>query len=67
MKMQQVVEIAKQWGIPYKIGFSKEKLIREIQIKEGYQPCFRRQSFCDEKECLWMDECLPTGGPHVDA
>ncbi len=59
MKMREVIEIAGKWGIPYKIGVSKEKLIRAIQVREGYQPCFRRQATCDEKGCLWMEDCLP--------
>ncbi len=61
MKMQEVIQIARKWDIPFKVGLSKEKLIRSIQVQEGYQPCFRRQSVCDEKGCLWMDDCLPPG------
>ena len=58
MKMQEIIVIAKKWGIPYKVGLSKEYLIREIQKKEGYAPCFRRENVCEEKECLWMDDCI---------
>ncbi|HLA04784.1 MAG TPA: hypothetical protein VJZ16_02260 [Syntrophales bacterium] len=42
MKMQEIREIAKKWGIPFKVGLSKEKLIREIQIREGYQPSIKQ-------------------------
>ena len=28
MKMQEVIEIAKRWGIPYKVGISNEMMIR---------------------------------------
>ena len=59
MKMQEVIVIAKRWGIFYKIGLSKPDLIREIQKREGYTACFRRQDFCEEKECLWKEDCLP--------
>ena len=60
MKMNEVIEIAKRWDIPYKVGLSKEKLIRSIQVKEGYQPCFHSKSGCDEKGCLWITDCIPT-------
>ena len=60
MKMQEIRVIAKQWGVPYKLGISKQDLIRAIQKKEGYTPCFRRESVCEEEECLWKDDCMPT-------
>lgn len=59
MKMQEIIAIAKSWSVPYKIGLSKQDLIREIQKKEGYTPCFRRESVCEEKECLWKNDCVP--------
>ncbi len=49
MKMADVIKLAKRWDIPFNFGCTKENLIRAIQIKEGYQPCFRRQRMCDEK------------------
>ncbi len=58
MKMYEVIIIAKKWDIPYKIGMTKGDLIRGIQKREGYTACFRRQDFCEEKECLWMDDCI---------
>jgi hypothetical protein len=61
VKMYEVVKIARRWEIPYKVGVSKEKLIRAIQVKEGYQPCFRQQSACDGKGCLWMADCISPG------
>ena len=36
MKMNEVLEIAKRWDIPYKIALSKEKLIGAIQVKEPF-------------------------------
>jgi hypothetical protein len=59
MKMQEIKEIAKKWGIPFKVGLSKQHLIRDIQIREGFSPCFRTKASCWEKECLWLDECIP--------
>ncbi len=60
MKMYEVNEIAKRWDIPVRVGVSKEKMIRAIQVKEGYQPCFRSKSVCDERGCLWMADCITT-------
>ncbi len=59
MKMKEIIVIAKKWGIPYKVGLSKQDLIREIQNKEGNTPCFRRESVCEEEACLWMADCIP--------
>lgn len=46
MKMQEIKEIAKRWGIPYKVGLSKADLVWSIQEKEGYTACFRRDDGC---------------------
>ena len=58
MKMQEIVKIAKGWGVAYKIGLSKADLIWAIQEKEGYRACFRRDAHCDGQECLWKDDCV---------
>ncbi len=59
IKMQEIIAIAKEKGITYKVGVSKADLIRMIQAREGYTSCYQRQNFCDEKECRWMDDCVP--------
>ena len=58
MNMKKIIEIAKKWNIPFRIGMSKEELIHSIQIKEGYRPCFRTVVACDEGNCLWRDDCI---------
>ena len=58
MKMQEIVAIARSWGIPYKVGLSKADLIWSIQDKEGYRACFRRDDACGGGECLWKDDCM---------
>jgi hypothetical protein len=58
MKMPEIVEIAKKWGIPFKVGLSKAELIWAIQKKEGYTACFQRNSSCTGEGCLWKDDCL---------
>lgn len=57
MKMQDVRVIAKKWGVDARIGRSKKDVIRDIQIKEGYTPCFQTRTECDE-DCLWKPDCL---------
>jgi len=57
MKMQEVRQIAKKWGVDIKVGRSKQDIIRDIQIKEGYSPCYRTKEECEE-DCLWKADCL---------
>lgn len=60
MKMQEVREIARQWNVNARIGRSKQEIIREIQVREGYSPCYRTREACP-RDCLWKEDCL-TGG-----
>lgn len=57
MKMQEVREIAKRWRVDIKVGRSKQEIIRDIQVKEGYSPCYRTKEEC-EGDCLWKLDCL---------
>ncbi len=57
MKMQEVRTIARKWGVDARIGRTKQAVIREIQIKEGYSPCYRTKDACGEA-CLWKEDCL---------
>ena len=57
MNMQEVKTIAKTWGVDVKIGRSKQDIIRDIQTREGYSPCFRTRKEC-EYDCLWKGDCL---------
>jgi len=58
MKMQQVREIARKWGVDIRVGRSKQDIIRDIQIREGYSPCYRTKVACGQ-DCLWKPDCLP--------
>ncbi|MCX5841978.1 MAG: SAP domain-containing protein [Deltaproteobacteria bacterium] len=60
MKMLEIREIAKQGGVNARIGRSKQDIIRDIQIREGYSPCFRTKEEC-ESDCLWKSDCLKNG------
>ncbi len=59
MNIKQIRERAKNIGIkPGKLR--KVELIRLIQKGEGNFPCFdtERVENCDEKNCLWREDCL---------
>jgi hypothetical protein len=57
MKMQEIREIAKKLGINIKVGRSKQDIIRDIQVKEGYSPCYRTMDDCGS-DCLWKSDCM---------
>jgi hypothetical protein len=57
MKIQEIREIARQWNVNAGIGRSKQDIIRDIQIREGFSPCFRTKEACDN-DCLWKGDCL---------
>ena len=58
MKMQDVREIGKRWGVDVKVGRSKQDIIRDIQAREGYSACFKTQDTCIYADCLWRKDCL---------
>lgn len=60
MKMNEIRKIARQWNVNARIGRSKQEIIREIQIREGFSPCFRTKEACDS-DCLWKSDCLAMG------
>ncbi len=57
MKMQEVRSIAVSWGVDARIGRSKQDVIRDIQIREGYSPCFGTRTSC-HNDCVWKTDCL---------
>ncbi len=57
MKIQEIRKIAKKWGIDTRIGRSKQDLIRDIQTKEGFEPCYHTRKECDN-DCLWKLDCV---------
>ncbi len=57
MKIQEIRQIAKKWGVDAKVVRSKQELIRDIQIREGNAPCFHTKEEC-ENNCLWKGDCL---------
>lgn len=57
MNMQEIRKIAKKLDVDARVSRSKQSLIRDIQIREGYDPCFRTKEDC-ENDCLWKEDCL---------
>ncbi len=57
MKMNEVKKIAFTWGVNVSPGRSKRDIIRDIQFREGYSPCFGTKEACDE-DCLWKADCI---------
>lgn len=57
MKMHEIRKIAKKWQVDARIGRSKQEVVRDIQIREGFSPCFRTREVCDS-DCLWKSDCL---------
>ena len=57
MTMAEVKRIAKNWGVDTRVGRSKQDIIRDIQIAEGNEPCFRTKATC-EHNCLWKKDCI---------
>jgi len=57
MKMNEVKKIAITWGVDARPGRSKRDIIRDIQVREGYSPCFGTKEACDE-DCLWKADCI---------
>ena len=56
MKLQEIRQIAKTWGVDAGVRRTKQDIVRDIQIREGYEPCFRTKDAC-ENECLWRKDC----------
>lgn len=57
MKIQEIRGLAKAWNVDARIGRSKLDIVRDIQVAEGYSPCFRTKDKCSE-DCLWKDDCI---------
>lgn len=57
MKMDKIRNIATAWGVDAGSGRSKQDIIRDIQVREGYSPCFGTKETCNE-DCMWKDDCI---------
>jgi hypothetical protein len=59
VKINEIRAIAEKMSLsPGKM--KKEALIRAIQEKEGYTPCFKQGRYpCDQYDCCWRTDCKP--------
>ena len=59
MDIRDICHIAGQLGINA-AGKGRADLVRAIQRAEGIDDCFGLAAVkeCDEKSCLWRDDCL---------
>jgi hypothetical protein len=51
MKIHEIRNIAKIWGVDAKSGRSKQDIIRDIQICEGYSACFGTKKSANTNAC----------------
>lgn len=58
MKMKELREIARTWQVDAKAVRSKQDIVRDIQRREGFEPCFRTRTVCDQHGCLWREDCI---------
>ena len=62
MDLNEVKKIAQERGVQNP-SENKTELICQIQIKEGYSPCFstEKRNGCDQLQCLWRSDCVAPG------
>jgi hypothetical protein len=58
MKMKELREIAKTWQVDARAVRSRQDIVRDIQQREGFEPCFRTRTVCDQRGCLWREDCI---------
>lgn len=59
MRMSEIENKARKFGIKNTWSFSKKDLIKTIQRKEGNFDCFGSASnYCDQSACCWRGDCL---------
>jgi predicted metal-binding transcription factor (methanogenesis marker protein 9) len=59
MKLAEIQKKAQNLGLDYG-KFKKDELIRNIQLKEGNNSCFKAmKTSCDQYGCCWRDGCKP--------
>lgn len=56
--MQEVKKIAENLNVSTRVGRTKAEVIRDIQIREGFTPCYGTTRTCDQMNCLWREDCL---------
>lgn len=64
MKPLEIKFKAMRLGISNAVSMDIDTLIRAIQVKEGFFPCFKTgRTDCVQFACLWHSLCKPTRIP----
>lgn len=60
MRLDEIQQRAKEFGIKKISGLNKTDLIHAIQLVEGNFDCFATASIgeCDQTSCLWREDCF---------
>ncbi|MDR1396346.1 MAG: Rho termination factor N-terminal domain-containing protein [Desulfarculales bacterium] len=56
--MTYLKEMAKKLGVSNYSKLNKADLIHNIQIAEGYTPCYGSVTVCTQNQCLFRKACL---------
>jgi hypothetical protein len=56
--MANLKEMAKNLGLSNYSKLNKTDLIHNIQIAEGYTPCYGSVNVCAQNQCLFRKTCL---------
>ena len=59
MNMKEVRDKARELGVKITVGMNKTTAIREVQLAEGFDPCFGRGLFdvCGQPQCCFRSDC----------
>jgi hypothetical protein len=61
MRLLEIERKARSLGIKDTWKYSKEDLIRAIQLNEGNNACFatgRKKNNCEQLSCCWRPDCI---------
>jgi hypothetical protein len=59
MRLSEVEKKARSMGVVDTWRYSKADLIKEIQRKEGSNPCFgKARGSCMQYSCCWLSDCV---------
>ncbi len=58
MTLREIRGVARRLGLKNYHKLRKADLIRIIQEKEGYSPCYQSIFDCQQHDCLWLTDCL---------
>ena len=57
MKLSAIKAKALSVGVSEPAG-NRTELVHQIQVSEGYSPCFRTREQCDQADCCWRADCI---------